>query len=601
MDDSNKRSVFRLIRRKGFKQFLALCGTYKSLYITVVLLQIGVIAAALLFAETNRRLFDTAPDISNDQLVKLLIAFVVFIAIGLFFSLSERVFNQIINTNVVFQMRQMVLTHLTRLSLSYHENKHSSHSNNILNSELEVFKHFVVFDVLKMISLPISFISVGIYLMAVHPVLGIIALAVGPLQLISNVMVKEKFKSLIAKQQDMGREWFYHMGETLAGMREIKMNQLEDATLLRTKHVFKDSIKLWISVEKMWAIREIIRAVPEKLGYIVGIGLGTLMMIKGEIGVGGLVAFITLLDKAAAPFTSIVEIINSLQRVSAGAEKLLDVMELEPEDKESGIALRPEPPSIVLKQVNFQYEAGRSVLKDISFTIPAGSSVALVGPSGGGKSTIVKLLYRFYDLQSGMIQINGTPIQDYTIDSLRANMASVSQDVYLFDGTIRDNIAIGSGKAVTSDEQIRRAATLSQAYEFISKLPNGFYTKVGERGIKLSQGQKQRIAIARAIIRDASILILDEPTSALDVETESLFQHDLGQWASNCTKIIIAHRLSTIRDVDYVLFLEDGEIRETGTPKELLNSNGRFMDFWAKQEMKEFSDTFRREKANVPI
>lgn len=601
MDDSNKRSVFRLIRRKGFKQFLALCGTYKSLYITVVLLQIGVIAAALLFAETNRRLFDAVPDLSNDQLVKLLIAFVVFIALGLFFSLSERVFNQIVNTNVVFQMRQMVLTQLTRLSLSYHENKHSSHSNNILNSELEVFKHFVVFDVLKMISLPISFISVGIYLMAVHPVLGIIALAVGPLQLISNVMVKEKFKSLIAKQQEMGRVWFFHMGETLAGMREIKMNQLEDATLLRTKHVFKDSIKLWISVEKMWAIREIIRAVPEKLGYIVGIGLGTLMMIKGEIGVGGLVAFITLLDKAAAPFTSIVEIINSLQRVSAGAEKLLDVMELEPEDKESGIALRPESPSIVFKLVNFQYEAGRSVLKDISFTIPAGSSVALVGPSGGGKSTIVKLLYRFYDLQSGMIQINGTPIQDYTIDSLRGNMASVSQDVYLFDGTIRDNIAIGSGKADASDEQIKRAATLSQAYEFISKLPDGFYTKVGERGIKLSQGQKQRIAIARAIIRDASILILDEPTSALDVETESLFQYDLGQWASHCTKIIIAHRLSTIRDVDYVLFLENGEIRESGTPKELLNSNGRFMDFWAKQEMKEFSDTFRRERANVSI
>ncbi|QYR19671.1 ABC transporter ATP-binding protein/permease [Paenibacillus sp. sptzw28] len=587
MQIARKKSILQLIRRKGFKQFLTLCITYKYLYITVILLQLGVTAASLLFAETNRRLFDLAPDIPGKELSKLLTAFFVFIAMGLVFSLMERVYNQIVNTNVVFRMREMVLTRLTSLSLRFHEDKHSSHSNNILYNELEVFKHFVVFDILKLISLPISFISVGIYLLSVNPVLGIIAIMVGPLQFISNLVIKERFKNLVTRQQELGREWFFHLGETLSGMREIKMNRIEHTVFQRINKVFKESIALWISIEKMWAVRETVRIIPEKLGYMIGIGVGAFMMADGKIGVGGLVAFITLLDRAAAPFNSIVEIINSLQRVSAGAEKLLDLMETEPEDDGRGITLLPSPPSITFENVNFHYYEDHQVLKNVHFTIPAGWAVALVGPSGSGKSTIIKLLFRFYHPQSGTIRINGLPIEAYTIDSLRGNLAAVSQDVYLFDGTIRDNIAIGSGNA--GDEEIIRAAILSQSDEFINRLPERYETKVGERGIKLSQGQKQRIAIARAIMRKASVVILDEPTSALDVETETLFQRNLGEWADGCTKIIIAHRLSTIRDADYVLFLENGEIREAGTPRELLNSNGRFKDFWNKQEIKSFS------------
>lgn len=232
---------------------------------------------------------------------------------------------------------------------------------------------------------------------------------------------------------------------------------------------------------------------------------------------------------------------------------------------------------------------GRRVLNNVSFTIPAGSSVAFVGPSGGGKSTIVKLLYRFYQPQSGTIRVDGTAIESYRLGSYRSNLAAVSQDVYLFDGTIRDNIALGSRAEAPAEADIERAMELSQSRSFIAQLPEQLESKVGERGIKLSQGQKQRIAIARAVMRNASVLILDEPTSALDVETESMFQTDLKEWASHCTTIIIAHRLSTIRDVDYVYFLEDGEIREHGTPRQLLHSKGRFMEYWTKQDMKEFA------------
>ncbi|HEY0828469.1 MAG TPA: ABC transporter ATP-binding protein, partial [Bacilli bacterium] len=347
-----------------------------------------------------------------------------------------------------------------------------------------------------------------------------------------------------------------------------------------------EGIRLWVSVEKMEAVRDLIRVLPEKIGYVFGIGLGAVLMVQGEVGPGALVAFITLLDRASEPFAGIAGIISSLQRVSSGAEKLLEVMEMEPEDNIQGLDLAPGPPLIEFEGVTFAYETGLKVLNQVTFSVKAGSTLALVGPSGGGKSTIVKLLYRFYTPQEGVIRINGFPIEHYSIDSLRRNMSAVMQDVYLFDGTIRENIAIG--KAGALHEDIYRASLLSQSYGFISKLPKQFETRVGERGIKLSQGQKQRIAISRVILQNASILVLDEPTSALDLETESLFQKDMEQWTGSSTKVIIAHRLSTIRDANFVVFLENGEICEKGSPQELLKLEGRFADFWRKQEIKEF-------------
>jgi ABC-type multidrug transport system fused ATPase/permease subunit len=271
--------------------------------------------------------------------------------------------------------------------------------------------------------------------------------------------------------------------------------------------------------------------------------------------------------------------------VSAGAENLLNVMEMEPEMKTRGNILPPKPCSIRFENVSFSYQDDRPVLHNVSFEIPAGKSVALVGPSGSGKSTLIKLLYRFYEPDGGSIQLDESPIEDYTVSSLREQLAAVTQDVYLFDGTIRENIEIGSADA--GNEDVLEAAKLSQS-TFILELPEGLETRVGERGIKLSHGQRQRIGIARAILRRASIIILDEPTSALDVETEAMFQRDLPKWAGSSTKIIIAHRLSTIRDVDYVIFLENGRVQEIGSPKDLLKANGRFSDFWKNQLIHEF-------------
>lgn len=581
-----KRSVMALVRRRGFRQFLNLCLKYKYWYLSVILLQMGGTGSSLMLAEASRRLFDGGTNLSRHELNTLLAGIIGFVALGLICTVLARICNQIVNTNVVFSMRQIVLSKLVDLSLSEHETRHSSHSKNLLFNELEVFKHFIVFDILKLIALPFSFVAVGVYLLNVHPLLGVVAILIGPLQLLSNFVVKQSFKDLVARQQEHGGEVFFHLGETLAGMREIKMNQLENHAIHRFREICERGIKLWVAIEKMQAIRDLVRILPEKLGYLFGIGIGALLMVNGQIGPGALVAFITLLDRASQPFADITGIINSLQKVSAGTESLLDTMEMDSEDKGRELRLLSIPPVIEFENVTFAYPESQPVLKNVSFRVSAGQSMALVGPSGGGKSTIIKLLYRVYTPQQGCIYINGVPIQEYSLESLRGCLATVTQEIFLFDGTVRENIAVGQLQA--GDSEIRLAADLSQSLEFIEDLPEGFDTRVGERGIKLSQGQKQRMGIARAILRNASILILDEPTSALDVETESLFQQRLADWSGDSTKIIIAHRLSTIRNVDVVVFLEKGQIRETGSPGTLIRDGGRFMDYWRKQQITEF-------------
>ncbi|MDQ0112339.1 ABC transporter ATP-binding protein [Paenibacillus harenae] len=578
---TKRESVWSLLKDSTFRSLLSIVTKYKWYYVFAVGSQLLLTAVALLFADTSRRLFDQAPNIARDSLVGLLVTFSIIAMLQLLFTFVNNWLRSALNESVVYEMRRNILNHLQRLPLSFHENNHSSNSVNVMHHDLEIAKDFIVFDVQKLIALPISFLFVGIYLLTVHPILGIVAIAIGPLQLLSSLVLKSKFKQAAELQNRVTRDVFFTIGETLHGIREVKSNQMEDRVDGKMAEIQRKGVAYNVMLTNISTIRSIVKDLPGQIGYIAGIGIGAALMASGEIGVGGLVAFITLLGKVAEPFTVLVDTVNNLQRSIAGARRLFEVMEMLEENTNSGKPLAPGAPIVSYQQVSFQYDNGRDTLQNLSFSIPAGGSLALVGPSGAGKSTIVKLLYRFYDPSQGTITLNNEPIGDYSIASIRSRMALVSQDIFLFDGTVIENIEIG--KPGASREEVIRAAKLAQAYEFIETLPSGLDSEIGERGVKLSHGQKQRLSIARAILRDASLLILDEPTSALDVETEASFQRDLGEWASHCTKIIIAHRLSTIRDADYIVFIEQGEVVESGTAEQLLGQNGRFRSYWDKQ------------------
>ncbi|CAG7652271.1 ABC transporter ATP-binding protein [Paenibacillus allorhizosphaerae] len=587
MSGQNK-TVLGLLKDPVFLYFLRTVRPYKWMYIGAIVTQIAMTVVSLLFAEAGRRLFDLAPSVPGDVLTLILLAFTGLTVANLLLRFWNEWVRSLLNESVVYEMRRNILNHLQRLPLGFHENTHSSNSVNIMNNELEIVKQFLVSDIQKLIALPISFVIVGVYLLTVHPLLGMIALAIGPLQLLSSLVLRSKFMEAVKLQNEVTRNVFFQIGETLQGIREVKANQLEQQVDERMRAIQKQGVAYNVLLTKVRSIRSICKDIPGQAGYVIGLGIGAVMMATGHIGAGGLVAFITLLDKVAEPFTTVVEVINNLQRFLSGAHRLHEVMGASEEPMDAGLALTGKSPEITFRNVHFSYRNDVSALKDISFTVPPGASVALVGPSGAGKSTLVKLLYRFYEPDRGTIEMNGIPLQQYALQSLRGSMALVSQDIYLFDSSVADNIAL-NGQENVSPEQLERAASLAQAYDFIRELPDGFDTYVGERGVKLSHGQKQRISIARAILRGAPILILDEPTSALDVETEASFQRDLGEWAVDCTKIIIAHRLSTIREADLVIFIDGGQIVEMGPPEELLAVDGRFRSYWEKQGMIRFA------------
>jgi ABC-type multidrug transport system fused ATPase/permease subunit len=582
-----RESVLALLRDPTFRSFFPIVGRYKGLYAVSILATLAGTGISLASAEASRRLFNAAPNIPPGLLTALLWAFAGIAAVRLSLTFVASWIGSLLNESVVYAMRRRVLGHLQHLPLPFHEDNHSSNAVNIVYNELEVTKNFVVFDLQRLIALPLAFFAAGAYLFTVHPMLGVVALAIGPLQLLSNLVYKKRFQDAIDEQRKVTRDVYHTIGETLQGVREIKANQLENRVDGRMAEIERRGVEKNVLATQLRTVRSLAREIPGEVGYVAGVAAGAVLMARGVIGPGGLIAYITLLDKVAAPFTTVVGIINNLQQTIAGSRRLFEVMDMAPEDMDAGAPLTLPPggegPELSFEAVSFSYTEDRQTLDGVTFDVPAGASLALVGPSGAGKSTVIKLLLRFYEPAGGRILLAGRPLSDYSLRSLRANVALVSQDIFIFDGTVEENIA--SGRDGATREEVERAARLAQAAEFIERLPDGYDSQVGERGIKLSHGQKQRLAIARAILRDARVLILDEPTSALDVETEASFQRDLGAWAERCTKVIIAHRLTTIRDADLVCFLDEGRVVEFGAPAELLARGGRFADYWKRQSL----------------
>ncbi len=324
------------------------------------------------------------------------------------------------------------------------------------------------------------------------------------------------------------------------------------------------------------------------VGIAGAIAYGSHLIMTGAITAGNFVSFITALILLYTPVKSIGNNLNSVQFSFFAIEQVFDKLDGQPaiKDKENAIPMKREHSTIKFENVNFEYVKNVPVLKNINLEIHKGQTIAFVGNSGGGKTTIVNLLPRFYDIKSGSITIDGTDIRDFTLQSLRQNIAVVFQDNFLFSGTIRENILLGNPNA--NEEAIQKAVKMAFLDEFIASLKDGLDTVIGERGVLLSGGQKQRVAIARAFLKDAPIIILDEATSALDNKAEAIVQKAIDNLMQDKTVFVIAHRLSTIQNADKIVVINQGEVAEMGTHEELLNiENGAYKALYEMQFKKQ--------------
>ncbi len=401
--------------------------------------------------------------------------------------------------------------------------------------------------------------------------LAIVAIIVLLGALFPLTTVRRRIKSLMDKTIFSGAAVMTHFNETYSGNRIIASYNLYDYQYKKFKDTLNSVFKLGIKMVQRTGIMSPLMHFVVSLGIALIIWLGSYLIVEKQITPGAFVSFITALIMLYNPIKSIGNSFNSVQMSLLAMERVFGILESEPDIKspKKAIKLDKIKKTIEFKDVCFEYVKDKPVLKNISFTAHVGQTIAFVGNSGGGKSTIVSLLPRFYDIQSGSIMIDGEDIRHLNLDSLRDHIAMVFQDNFLFSGTIRDNIMLGKENA--TEEEVKKAVKSACLDEFINSLDKGLDTQIGERGVLLSGGQKQRIAIARAFLKNAPVVILDEATSALDNKSEAIVQQAIDNLMADRTVFVIAHRLSTVRHADKIIVINNGEIVEEGSHEELVD------------------------------
>ena len=493
----------------------------------------------------------------------------------------------IMGTRLETDMRRDFFGHLQKLSFSYYDNAKVGSLMSRITSDLFDVTEFAHHCPEEFFIAGIKIICSFILLCGINVWLTLIVFAIIPPMLIVLLMFNRKMKAGFRESRRQVGELNSQIEDSLLGIRVVKSfanEKIEEEKFDKGNQSF---LGIKRKVYRIMAGFQSSTRLFEGLMYIIVVVAGAIFILNGDggitsgISVADYLAYLLFVSTLLTSIRRIVEFAEQFQRGMTGIERFLEIMDIEPDIKDSPNAkdISDVKGNIEFKNVSFGYESeSKYVLSDMNLSVKQGESIALVGPSGGGKTTLCSLIPRFYDVKSGEILIDGINIKDITVSSLRENIGVVAQDVYLFSGSIRENIAYG--KEGATDEEIKAAAALAGADEFIESLPDGYDTYVGERGVKLSGGQKQRISIARVFLKNPPILILDEATSALDNESERIVQESLEKLAFGRTTFTIAHRLTTVKNATRILVLTENGIAESGTHDELIERKGLYSELY---------------------
>ena len=478
----------------------------------------------------------------------------------------------------VYALRRELFAHLQSLSLSFHTKARSGDLLTKIAGDTNTLKDLFADSLLKFTTQLLTVIGMLVILFTVDWRIGAVALATMPFLGYSLFHVYRKTKISVKTQKKQEGQVASRMGEVLSAVPLVQAFARETHEMRRFDKVTAETVVESIRVARMGAAASRSSELITAVGTAAAMLTGALLVLRGSMLPGALVLVVSYLNNLYKPMKNLASLSTDLSKAMASAERVSEVLDIEPEisDRPGAIDATALKGTIEFDNVSFDYGDGRPVLREISFTVPAGQRLALVGASGAGKSTIVSLLLRLYEPKSGSIRIDGVDIRDYKIKSLRRNIGLVLQQAVLFGATVRENIAYGRPDA--SDIEIESAAWAANADDFIRDLEEGYDTVIAERGATLSGGQRQRLAIARALVRNAPILILDEPMTGLDVESEGKVREALDRLMSGKTCISITHDLASIEDADLVLLLEGGRVAATGTHRELVASSNRYRE-----------------------
>ncbi len=478
--------------------------------------------------------------------------------------------------NLVGDLRTRTYDKLERMHLGYFHDKQTGDLMSRVVNDTRDFEQLYAHIIPESFTNLVTFLGVLVVLLTINWKLALITCAPIPLILLSGVVFSKKVRPWFRLTQKKTGELNGKLQDNLSGLHEIQSFGREDYETGQVNEKNFEQVDAQLFALRLSAIFHPSVEFISSIGTILVVAFGGLLAYREGLAVEDVVAFVLYLGLFYAPVTGLANLLENMQQALAGAERVIAILDapLEIVDKPRARELKDVKGEIEFRHVDFSYLEGIPVLKDISFRCEAGKMLALVGPTGVGKTTLTQLISRFYEPTAGSILIDGQDIRDVTIESLRRNISPVLQDTFLFNGSIAENIGYAVPDA--TPEEIRAAAMAANIHEDILAMPDGYDTQVGERGLRLSGGQKQRVAIARAILRRSPIIILDEATASVDVETERQIQTAIAGIAGQRTIVAIAHRLSTIRNADMILVIENGQVTECGTHAQLVALGGSY-------------------------
>jgi len=517
------------------------------------------------------------------RLWKLIAGLVGVYALSQAVSMVEQYVRHVLGARFILDLRVRLYAHLQRLSLSFFEQTSTGELMSRVTNDVEALENFVTHGVTLTAVDLLRLLGASAILVAMEWRLALVVLIPVPFIALGLRYFNKYARPIYRQARDRLGDINARLEDNLAGIRVTQAFVQEESELARFSDASRQYYHQRVRSIRAWSTFFPALRFLALLGTALVLGFGAWMVANGQVTLGTLVAFLAYSTSFYEPLNRLTEIDNILQQAIAAGERIFELMDevSDIQDAPDAMPLASIEGDVVFDDVHFRYQDGEEVLHDVDFHIAPGEVVALVGPSGAGKTSIARLLSRFYDPVHGRVLVDGHDVRDVQLASLRRHVAVVLQDTFLFNASVRENLCYGKPDA--TDEELVVATTAAYAHEFIEQLPQGYDTEIGERGVKLSGGQKQRLALARAILADPRILILDEATSSVDAEAEYLIQQALDEVMKGRTALVIAHRLSTIRNADKIVALEGGRIREIGSHQELLSRGGLYSQLYQRQ------------------